>query len=156
MFAFAKNTYRKMTSKPATPKLATTKTDTHDSMMVAFQTIDIDRAISHYMPPRFPFLQSIDQLDVDNFASLYSIIYNDRTLRPGGETMLSDLFEIFFSKLFERSDKFQAFFGSHKDRSRLLSKQLLFFTTLKLDDNMNQVFEDLGKLHQTIGISKYV
>ena len=126
-------------------------------MMIAFSRIDIDRAISHYMPPRFPFLQSIDQGDVDNFASLWELIYNDRTLRSGGETMLSDMFEIFYAKLFERSDKFEVFFGSNQqERCRILARQMSFFTTLKLDNKMNQVFEDLGKLHQTLGISKYV
>ena len=107
------------------------------------------------MPPRFPFQQSIDQRDVANFANLWSTIYNDRTLRPGGETMLSEMFEVFYNKLFERSDKFRDFFGSnYKERCRILSRQMVFFTTLKLDDNINQVFEDLGKLHQTLGICK--
>ena len=125
--------------------------------MIASNTANIDRAVSHYMPPRFPFVQTIKQQDVTNFASLWARIYADRTLRPGGETMLSEMFEVFYNKLFERSDKFRDFFGSnYKERCRILSRQMVFFTTLELDDTVDSVFEDLGKLHQTLGISKYV
>ena len=149
--------FRFLKKKTKTPKLTTVKSKTHDSMMVAFNTIDINRAISHYMPPHFPFVQSINQADIDKFASLWEIIYNDRTLRPGGVSMLSDMFEIFYAKLFERSDKFQVFFGTnHQERCRILSRQMIFFTTVKLDDNINQVFQDLGKLHQQLGISNWM
>ena len=123
------------------------------SMFVGADTVNVKRAISHYMPPRFPLWQRVDQTDVALFAELWESIYHDSKFGPGGETKLTRLFEVFYSKLIDRSDKFSYYFqNNHKERCGILTRIMIFFTTLSLDDNINAVFRDLGILHIRLNI----
>ena len=118
--------------------------------------VELQRAIEHYMPPRFPLIQTITEEDVARFSDLWLQIYHDKQLGSGGQTLLASLFDVFYYKLFERSEKFREFFGDNfKERCRILTRQMIFFTTLRLDENLDKTFEDLGKLHRRLGISNW-
>ena len=115
------------------------------TIFVGANSVNLERAIAHYMPPRFPLMQRVEQSDVDVFAELWDLIYSDSLLGPGGETKLSRLFEVFYYKLFQRSAKFNDYFrDNYKERCSILTRQMVFFTTLTLDDNTDAVFRDLG------------
>ena len=118
--------------------------------------VDIQMAISHYMPPRFPMYQVIDQNDVSNFKELWDYIYHNKSESTRTQSLLSSLFDTFYDKLFERSETFKRFFGGDfKLRCKLLTKQMMFFTTLDLDNNVQKVFDDLGSMHTKMGISNW-
>ena len=126
------------------------------TIFVGADDVNVNRAVAHYMPPRFPLMQRVEQDDVDLFAELWDLIYNDSTLGPGGETKLSGLFNVFYTKLFDRSAKFHDYFGdNYKERCGILTRQMVFFTTLTLDDNIDAVFRDLGIMHQRLGIANW-
>ena len=128
----------------------------HSHIDESHETIDIQMAISHYMPPRFPMYQVIDQNDVTNFKELWDFIYHNKSDGTRTQSLLSSLFDSFYDKLFERSETFKRFFGGDfKLRCKLLTKQMMFFTTLDLDHNVQKVFDDLGRMHTKMGISNW-
>ena len=128
----------------------------HSSIDESQKEIDIQSAISHYMPPRFPMYQVINQNDVSDFKELWDYIYHNKSESIRSQSLLSSLFDTFYEKLFHRSETFKQFFGSDfKLRCRLLTKQMVFFTTLDLDGNVQKVFDDLGKMHKKMNICNW-
>ena len=129
----------------------------HLSIDESEETIDIQSAISHYMPPRFAMYQFLDQKDVSNFKELWDYIYNHKAEKGStAPTLLSSLFDDFYEKLFDRSETFKTFFGGDfKLRCRLLTKQMVFYTSLDLDKDIQKVFNDLGRMHKKMGISNW-